>query len=334
MSTSRKPDFSASSLRAAEERSESVTQEVDKTRKGGVPFGMPRSMTGFGRGQGDVEGTRVTAELRSVNHKFLDVRVQAAGPLLSFVGSVDRRLRQTFSRGRLELSLSIERSRPSERLSLVDVERAGEVVAALRELKSALGLAGEVELSLVIQAPGVLRTGGEVDVDVTRLASAVDEAVEQAGLGLLEMRSTEGRLLQARLIEHLDQVAKRLEVLSRRSPLALAEKQKRISERLEGFRGDTEVSEERVAQELVVWIDRLDVSEEIERLEAHLDHARSFLGEGRDEPVGRKLDFLVQEMNRETNTIGSKCSDTVMAHEVVELKSEIERMREQIQNLE
>lgn len=331
-SSDRKPGFQASTLRPPEGQEGLDSRSIDKDRVPSVPCPMSRSMTGFGRGQSEVEGALVTVELRSVNHKFLDVRVQAGGPLATYSGSIERRLRKSFLRGRLEASLTLVRAPGAQGAAVLDVERAREVAAALRELRTMLELSGEVSLALVAGAPGVMTARTEVEAAVPTLDRAVEDALDGACSSLLEMRTTEGGLLKARLDEHLETVRRHVEVLQTRSRLSISEKQRRLEERVKALLVEVDVPEDRMAQELALLVDRLDVSEEIERLEAHLSHAGSILhGEG---PMGRKLDFLVQEMNRESNTIGSKCADAAMAHEVVELKAEVERMREQIQNLE
>lgn len=283
---------------------------------------MASSMTGYGRGRrGPVE-----VELRSVNHRHQDVRVHLPGPTEGFSAEVEAAVRAAFGRGRLEVRVTVESASGTE----LDVERARHFVSEARELAAALGLSGEVDLHQVIAAPGVMRRARLPEDGLRKdLHAALAEAIEACR----QMRGREGAALCEGLLQRVLEAEKWAAAIGRRSPIAIQDRRARIQRRLEEVLGEGEGERARVAQEVALLLDKLDLSEELDRLRAHFDRFRELLAD-ETQPAGRKLDFLLQEMNREANTAGSKASDTEIAHAVVELKAELERMREQTQNIE
>lgn len=291
---------------------------------------MPRSMTGFGVARRE-DGTRAYAvEVRSVNHRYCDVRTHLPSELSSLGPEIESRVRKAIRRGRIDVTVAVEISEEAVVEPSVDLARARGYKAAYEKLATALGLDPHVELAQIASAPGVLRA--DLTGDAADPKGAVFAAVDAGIAELSKMRSAEGATLSAQLGAHLDEVAGLVDRVKVLIPKVNAERRRRLEERLVGLLEDTKLDPSRLAQEAAILADRADVTEEIERLDSHIEQFRRMLG-GSD-AVGRKLDFLLQEMNREVNTIGSKSSDAELAYLVVDLKTELERLREQVQNLE
>jgi uncharacterized protein (TIGR00255 family) len=291
---------------------------------------MIRSMTGFGSGRAGPPGEEVDAEVRSVNHKFCEVKVRLPRELAPIEPDVTRQVKERLVRGGVEVALR----RGAARGALeprVDQELAAGYARAFEEVRRRLGLAGEVTLAAVLQAEGVV-TLEERAVDVEAARAPVAEAIGRALDALVGMREREGaalgRDLEARLAA-VEALARRLEELSPRSVEVYRE---RLAERVAELSRGLAPDPVRLATEVALFADRVDVSEELTRLHSHVAQMRGLLAAG--EPVGRKMDFLVQEMHREANTIGSKSQSADITGAVVALKAEVERMREQVQNVE
>ena len=291
---------------------------------------MIRSMTGFGAGRAEQGGEAIDVEARSVNHKFCEVKVRLPRELAALELDVARVVKERLARGGVEVSL---RRRPARGTLAprVDLQLAEEYARAFGEIRERLGLEEAVGLRDILAAEGVVSLE-ERTVDVDQARAAVMAALEQALGALTAMRRREGEALTRDLegrVALMEGVVARVEALAPQSiEHYRARLQERIQEVARGFTPDPA----RLAQEVALFADRLDVSEEITRLRSHLAQARGILSGG--EPAGRKMEFLVQEMHREANTIGSKSQSAEIAALVVGLKAEIERMREQVQNVE
>jgi len=290
---------------------------------------MPRSMTGFGAARAELAAGSASIEIRTVNHRHMDVRWHGFGEHAELVTALERGLKSTLRRGRVDVRLQVEVA-PAGRGIDLDEAAVRRRVAQIRRLAGELGLEDDLRASSILALGGMTANDGpdpgrsEEDGEVIRKAfhAALDEVVE--------MRRVEGRATRRDLEARLDGLSALLE---RASSLRLGGAQEhrdrlraRVEELLEGRRMD----EERLTQELAILADRSDVSEELERAWGHLRHFSAQLES--EEPVGRKLDFIVQELGREVNTMGSKAHE--LAETVVELKSELEKLREQVQNLE
>jgi uncharacterized protein (TIGR00255 family) len=291
---------------------------------------MIRSMTGFGAGRGAQAGEEIDLEVRSVNHKFCEVKVRLPRELAALELELARSVKERLARGGVEVSVRRATSRGTM-APRVDAALAAEYARAFAEIQARLGLPGAVGLADVLAAEGVV-TLEERAVDVEAARAASGEALGRALEALVGMREREGAALAAdlegRLASVLDLVA-RVEALAPQSVEHYrARLQERIQELTRGFAPDPA----RMAQEVALFADRLDVSEEVTRLRSHVAQMRSLVASG--EPAGRKMEFLVQEMHREANTIGSKSQSAEIAAVVVSLKAEVERMREQVQNVE
>jgi uncharacterized protein (TIGR00255 family) len=295
-----------------------------------------RSMTGFGVGEALLSGSdaapagKLSVELRAVNHRYLDVRVRAPNQLPDLATSVETLARERLTRGRFDVTVRLE----GAALGAVTIhkERARSVFAALVALRDELAPGTDVPLSLLAAVPDLFVPSLEQAGEAVRAAAAV--AFDNALASLDEMRLREGLALGDDIVRRLVIVRKLAQSVGERAPLVVELYKKRLKERAERLRiaSDVEIDPGRLEQELALYADRVDICEELTRLESHTSHFETLLVSS--DAVGRRLDFLLQEMAREANTIGAKSQDAGIAHAVVELKAEIERMREQVQNVE
>lgn len=293
---------------------------------------MIRSMTGFGRAPFEVEGIPFGVEIRTVNHRHLDLSVRLPRGLAALEPVAKRRLQERFRRGKVEVSVSAPPGATAAHLEL-DAGLARRYLAFAAELR-AQGVPGELDVARLLALPGVARLV-EVPPAEEALEAALGAAVDRAAEAVCAMREAEGRALETELRGRLEGVGRLVSALEARAGGVVEAARERLRRRAEQLRQETGLLDEaRLHQEVVIAADRLDVTEELVRLHSHLDQFRAVLDGAGDEPVGRRLDFLLQELGREANTVGSKGSDAEAAHLVVELKTELERLREQVQNVE
>jgi uncharacterized protein (TIGR00255 family) len=296
---------------------------------------MILSMTGFGRVEFAVEPHRFQLELRSVNHRHLDVHVRLPRVVAASEAKLRAALAARFARGKLDVSLQTTGAQGPVAQPEVDFAAAARYVEAARTLANEHGLEGGLEVGALLALPGVARTV-EPELVPEILEPAILAAAEEAAEGVLVMRRAEGEALERDLRARLASIEALLTDVEARADTVLEAARNRLRKRTEQLARETGVVDEgRLHQEIVHTADRLDVTEEVVRLRSHVGQFRGVLdGAQAGTAVGRKLDFLLQEMGREANTIGSKGSDAPISHAVVELKTELERVREQVQNVE
>ena len=292
---------------------------------------MIRSMTGYGRGQQLLHGRSITVEIRSVNHRYFEFSCRTPRGCAFLEDRLKRTLQQAISRGKVEVSLTLQTVESRGGAVAVDHALAGQYLTALRALAAEYGLTDDLTLSAVARLPDLF-TVGRGEEDEEELADDVLSVLQEALDRFVAMREAVGERLRADVLSRLLALEEHLAFVEERSPQTVAEYRARLTAKLNELLGGAVADEARILTEAAIVADRLAVDEETVRLHSHIAQLRGILDCA--EPVGRKLDFLVQEMNRETNTIGSKCSDTAIAGHVVEMKSEIEKIREQIQNIE
>jgi len=291
---------------------------------------LPNSMTGFGAAEGPVAGGRLRVEIRTVNHRYFNLSPKLPNDLSGLEGELRERLRREFDRG--HVAVQVRWTEYPERAGgfAVDLDRARLVTSRLRELQSALGLSGDVTLELVARQQDVLSTTSEASVEVPW--AEVEPIVGQAAVECRAMRAREGEALAAELRHRVDLLEQATEIIARRAPERLARERDRlrgaVAELLDGRQAD----ETRVAQEIAFQADRLDITEELVRFRAHVAAVREALAASR--PTGKQLGFLAQELGREVNTMGSKANDAEIAQQVIAMKGELEKFREQLENLE
>ena len=289
-------------------------------------------MTGFGRGTTNGESFTITAELKTVNNRYLDIPLKLPGELQSLENVIKHTITDRIARGRVDVNLQYERT------TAVNYELNRPVISgflsAMKEMQDEFGLAGEPDLNVVARLPNVLIPKKD-DID-DGFRSGVVAAVNAAVDDLEKMRGNEGRMLKDELTMRLAEIEKRLGPIVEQSASIGDEYQqkltKRISEMLAKSETQLELDQARLAQEVAYIADRSDISEEIARLTTHIEHFRSIMDEEKE--VGKRLDFLTQELNREANTITSKTSNMIVKENALEIKSEIEKIREQVQNIE
>jgi uncharacterized protein (TIGR00255 family) len=289
-----------------------------------------RSMTGYGLGEAPLGKGRALLELRSLNHRYLDVRVRLPPELLDHGFWLEQLARERLSRGRFDVGVRLEGAAlPPPRIAL---ERARAVYAALRELRDELAPDTELPVGALAAIPDLVNSAALLDSGALRVA--LTAAFEQALQALERMREREGAVLKQEIAERLGKARHCRDAIAARSGELVAAYRAKLSERLAKLLHDAGVALEtgRLETEVALIADRTDVTEELVRLKSHFDQFEELSLSG--ESVGRRLDFFLQEIGREVNTIGAKCQDAPVAHLVVELKAEIERMREQVQNVE
>ncbi len=295
---------------------------------------MIRSMTGFGAADGDVGTGRVGVEIRSVNHRFFSPSIKLPGTLSRWEGEVREALRRGISRGHVTLYARFEKDASAAADALpIDEARFGAYLQQLRALESRYELRASVDIGTLLRLPDVFAasTKDELPADLSpQLVEIVDRAVK----GLLATRLEEGARLATYLSERLDIIASSLERIAARAPVRVVEQRDRLRNAVRELADGVAVDESRLAQEIAFLADRLDVQEEMSRFQAHIAAFRTALQSPQPDGVGKRLGFLLQEMLREANTTGSKGNDSAILTDVLVVKEELERMREQVENVE
>jgi uncharacterized protein (TIGR00255 family) len=291
---------------------------------------MIRSMTGFGQAEGTVGGARVSVEVRTVNHRFFSPSIKLPGGFSRWEHEVREALRQRVSRGHVTLVARIERTVAAA--PAVDEARFAAAVAQLRALRDRHQLEGPLDVATVLRMPDVV--AAPRDEEEAGTAAELVAIVDRATDGLTRTRDAEGARLAAVLDSRLTLLEGALGRIAARAPARLVAHRDRLRAAVQELAAGVAVDEQRLAQEIALLADRIDVSEEIDRFRSHLVAFRTALADRSAEPVGKRLGFLLQEMLREANTTGSKAADADILHEVVGVKEELERIREQVENLE
>ena len=286
-------------------------------------------MTGFGAAEGAVGSARVAVELRTVNHRFFNSTIRLPPELSRWEGEVREALRRKIARGHVTMSARIARGVAGT--PLIDEERFGAYVEFLRGLLRKFQLAGDVDVATVLRMPDVISSITEGEEGET---SALLAVVESAAASLTRSRDEEGERLVVYLLERLAVIEQAVGRIAQRAPQRLLEQRDRFRDAIKQLSEGVSVDPQRLAVEVAILADRLDVQEELSRLRSHLEAFRRTVSEGGSEPVGKRLGFMLQEMLREANTTGSKANDAAMLGDVVTMKEEIERIREQVENVE
>ncbi len=294
---------------------------------------MIRSMTGFGTADGRVGAARVTVEVRTVNHRFFSPSLKLPAPLARWESEVREALRQRVARGHVTLMARHERDVSEARGGLaVDEARFAGYVAQLRALAERHGIADTLDVATVLRLPDVITTDATPEPEGT--AEELLAIVDRAGAALTAMREDEGRRLAEVLRERIAIVEAALARIGVRAPERLLEQRDRLRTAVQELVENVKVDDQRLAQEIAILADRLDVHEELDRFRSHITAFRAALSDAGADQVGKRLGFLLQEMLREANTTGSKANDAAMLHDVVLVKEELERIREQVENVE
>jgi len=294
-----------------------------------------RSMTGFGRASFRIENAEYDVEIRTVNHRYLDARVRLPRMLVALEGEVRESAAKVFARGKVDISIVIPEGETPKPALEIDLGIARGYAEAAEKLIGSNGVSGSLDVGTLLSLPGVARFE-DAKLPTELIQGALQSAVMEALQATDDMRATEGAALEREVLERMDKVSDLAESLASRADTVQAAVRERLRKRSAQLTNETGlVDEARLHQEIVIAADRMDITEEIVRLRSHIAQFREIVASGGPgKPVGRRLDFLIQEFGREVNTIGSKGSDAPIAHQVVEIKTELERIREQVQNIE
>ena len=290
---------------------------------------MIKSMTGFGAADGAVGPTRVSVEIRSVNHRFFNPSIKLPNELSRWEVEVREALRRGVTRGHVTLTARVERHNAED--ARIDEERFGSYVEQIRKLQERFGLAAPIDAATILRLPDVMAS--EAD-DATGTAEEFVAIVGRAVEALDRMRIAEGAKLAAYIEARLAIIADAVKRIAERAPQRLVEQRDRLQASVQEIASGVTIDQQRLAQEVAFLADRLDVSEEISRFHAHLGAVASSLGTPPSDGVGKRLGFLLQELLREANTTGSKANDASIVRDVILIKEELERIREQVENLE
>ena len=292
---------------------------------------MIKSMTGYGRAEETVEGCTITVELRSVNNRYLDCNVRIPRLYLFAEEAIKSRVQGTISRGKVDVFVTLDHTGAEKVQVSVNRAAADGYYTALKELAGAYGLADDISVSLLSRFPDVL-LAEKAEEDVEQTAKDICSVLDRALADFDQMRSREGERLKADISARAAAIEEKVALVEERSPQTVAEYREKLEARMNEVLANTQLDPARILTEAAIFADKVAVDEETVRLRSHIDQLRSMLDKGG--ATGRKLDFLIQEFNREANTIGSKCSDLEISRLVVDIKADIEKIREQVQNIE
>lgn len=292
---------------------------------------MIKSMTGFGRASGANNGFEVTVELRSVNHRYFEFTSRMPRSFQFAEEKLKALCQQSISRGKVEASVFIEDTNENSTEVEINRQYADAYIKALKTLSKEYKLKNDVKASSFIGNSDIFKLRRK-EVDEKQVLEAVLPVAEEAIKSFIAMRETEGERLKADISSRAEAILSKVALIEERSPETVKAYRERLENKIKELLDDAKVDEQRLITETAIFADKVAVDEETVRLRSHIKQLFSLLEE--NGPVGKKLDFIVQEMNRETNTIGSKCQDVEIAHIVVDIKSEIEKIREQVQNIE
>lgn len=292
---------------------------------------MIKSMTGFGRCEIQKDARKFTVELKSVNHRYLDVNIRMPKKLNFFETSIRTLLKSYANRGKIDIFITYEDLSKNQVSVKYNSAVAAEYIKYSAQMEKEFGIQNDIRTSVLLRCPEVL-TMEEQTEDEDELWNALEKALEGAFVQFVETRTKEGENLKRDIIAKLDFLENEIGYIEERSPQIVAEYRKKLEEKMKELLEDTQIEEGRIAAEVILFADKICTDEEVVRLKSHIRHMRSTLEE--EEGIGRKLDFIAQEMNREANTILSKANDIEVSDRAISLKTEIEKIREQIQNIE
>ena len=292
---------------------------------------MVKSMTGYGRAREMRNGRDITVEIRSVNNRYLDCTVKMPRAYIFAEDRMKARVQQAISRGKVDVFVTIDASAADEAVVAVNEPLARGYYEALTRLKTMFSLPGEVTPEVLAKFPDVLAIT-KAEEDVEAIAADICAVLDDALAAYNDMRAVEGEKLAADVAGRVTTIETVVGKVEERSPQTVAAYRQRLEAKMQEVLQSTTIDESRILTEAAIFADKIAVDEETVRLRSHIAQLRAMLAS--DEPVGRKLDFLIQEVNRECNTIGSKCNDLTIAQDVVNMKAEVEKIREQVQNME
>lgn len=292
---------------------------------------MIKSMTGYGRGQSQRGSLSFTVEIKSVNHRYADITIKAPRLVTPFEAQIKKQVSAVLKRGKIDLYVTQNNNLVATVKPVVNQQMAAAYLNAIHQLRHLDGVSGDVSLEYLASLPDVVKLE-EMSLAAEEVLACLEDALTEALTAIVEMRRVEGAATASDMAERIALLTQTMSLVEAQAATVPQEWQRKLSERLARLQNGTEIDEQRVAQEIAIFADRCDISEELVRFHSHLQQLNELLFSA--EPVGRQMDFLVQELNREANTMGSKSNDASLTRYVVSLKSELEKIREQVQNIE
>lgn len=285
-----------------------------------------QSMTGMGRAKGEVDGAQISVEIKSVNHRYCEVNTRLPSKLQSLEILISQLIKKKISRGKVDIWIGEDKVDNEISLNKNALKKYHQF---LTRVCDEIGIVNDIQLSHLQEGASFWMNQ---DLDAEKLWPKLKPLIEKAISQLIKMRSTEGKTIQKQLLSRISKLEKLTVKVEKRKSKVLQEYKKKLNMRIEKLLDKVEVDQSKLANEIAFFADKADVTEELERLSGHFSHMKKIMGQTK--PIGRPLDFLIQEMNREWNTLSSKTSDVSIAHDVVNAKSELEKIREQVQNIE
>lgn len=292
---------------------------------------MIYSMTGYGTAKGKIEDLDVTIELKSVNNRYLDTSVRVPRGFVFLEDKIKSTIQSKLSRGKIDVFVTIDSSSSEDLIVRINEPLARGYIEALKTLSEEFELSNNVDAVTISRFPDVLSLEKK-EMDMDAVSAGIQELTLAAVADFDRMRAIEGEKLQLDLYEKISCIESLLGKIEEEAPKTVEEYQNRLLQKMKDVLEDSSVDENRIIQEAAIYADHIAINEETVRLHSHIAQLKMMIEQG--SPIGRKMDFLIQEFNREANTIGSKCQNSEVAHYVVDMKSEIEKMREQVQNIE
>lgn len=292
---------------------------------------MVRSMTGFGRAKAQIDGLDITVEIKSVNHRYFEFSCRLPRAYSFLEEKIKSRLSGSITRGKVEVSVLIDDNTENATVVEIDREYTSAYLAALKKLSKEYGIKNDIKVSSLVGNNDIFKIKRQTIEDEV-ITKAVFTVLEEALNNFITMRTQEGERLLKDVTDRAKYILEKVSFIEERSPETVKSYRERIEQKIKELLGDSSIDEQRILTEVAIFADKVAVAEETVRLRSHIKQFETLMST--DDAIGRKLDFIVQEMNREANTIGSKAQDIEIAHTVVDIKSEIEKIREQIQNME
>ncbi len=292
---------------------------------------MVMSMTGFGRCETEVNGRQITVEIKSVNHRYFEFSCRTTRGYSFLEDKLKKYVARKVARGKVDMYVSITEAEDSQVDVAINKPLASGYVNAIHSLATEYNIPDDLSVSVLSRYSDIFQIHKE-EQDEEQVFNDVKVALDIALDGFLAMRQAEGEKLKEDVLSRVDTIMSIVSEIEERSPITVEEYRQKLTKRISDMLASTEIDEQRILTEAAIFADKVAVDEETVRLRSHFEQMKTFFESG--VPIGRKLDFIVQEMNREANTIGSKVTDSILAHKVVDIKSEIEKIREQIQNIE
>lgn len=292
---------------------------------------MIRSMTGYGKGSLDIEGREYQVEIKSVNHRYLDINIKIPKTLSSLEESVKKQISEKIKRGKIDVFITFENNSQEGRNIKINKELAKIYINQLKELAQEEKISRNIEVIDIAKFPDILTI--KIDEEDEKIKNEIIQTTREATDKIIEMKNIEGQKISQDLLVRIEKIESKIEEISKKSTGLIEEYVVKLEKRIKEILKTEEVDKTRLAQEVVIYADKCSIEEEITRLKSHIYQFKSLIADS-NETIGKKLDFIIQEMNRETNTIGSKANNLEITNGVIDIKTELEDIREQIQNIE